>query len=94
MIEAKTPLVEVDPWGYCHCSAGQKVLVQGNAERKERGSRKGSTRSGEEKTCTAGYQSATESLCLGRMGVGKGAPENRTSETENRHVFCRIPASD
>ena len=28
--------------------------------------------------CTAGYQPATESLCLVRMGVGIGAPEKVT----------------
>ena len=38
------------------------------------------------KTCSAGYQSATESLSLGRMGVGIGAPEKVTHRTENRHV--------
>ena len=56
------------------------MLVQGNAKYKESGSRKGNTRTGEEKTYTAGYQSPTESLCLGRMGGSSGAPENVASE--------------
>ena len=82
MIEAKTHLVGVTPWVHCHLTAGQKILVQRNAENKGRGSKKGSAPElGKRKTCTAGYQPATEPLCLGRnMGVGNGAPEKVTSE--------------
>ena len=43
------PLVGVNLWARCHSSAGQRVLVRGNAENKGRGSRKGSARTGEEK---------------------------------------------
>ena len=56
--------------------------MQGNAEYKGRGSRKGNIRTKEEKTCTARYQPAVESLCLGRMGVGNGAPEKVAPELE------------
>ena len=65
--------------------------MQGNAEYKGGGSRKGSIRTEEGKACTAGYQPAAESLCLGRMGVGNGAPEKGSIRAENRHVHCRIP---
>ena len=53
--------------------------MQRNVEHKGRGSRKGNIRTGVvEKACTAGYQPAAESLCLGRTDVGNGAPEELT----------------
>ena len=42
--------------------------------------KRGSIRSENRRTCTAGYQPATESLCLGRMGAGEAAPEKVTCE--------------
>ena len=49
MIEAKTPLVGLNPLAYCQQSAEQKVLVQGNVEYKERGSRKENIRTERQK---------------------------------------------
>ena len=54
--------------------------MQGNAEYRGRGSRKRNIRAEGEKACTAGYQPATKSLCLGRMGVCNEAPEKVASE--------------
>ena len=81
MIEAKTPLVGVIRGPTVKQSAKQKVLLMyDNAETQGKGFQKMSYWAEEGKACTAGYQPAAGSLCLGRAGVGNGAPEKVASE--------------